>query len=88
MKVQMQAQLPPEKREEVGGTKFLPARQASKGSCEPACCNARDVMNAASMQIPYQTYVSKHTKLSDKVFAAASGLELYICKMQIYKAML
>ena len=22
----------------------------------------RDVMNAASMQIPYQTYVSKHTK--------------------------
>ena len=46
----------------------------------------RNVMNAASMQLPYQTYVSKHTKRSDKVFAAASGLKLYICKMQIYKA--
>ena len=86
MKVQMQAQLPPGR----GGWDKIFACTAGEQRQLRACllqCT-RDVMNAASMQIPYQTYVSKHTKRSDKVFAAASGLELYICKMQIYKAML
>ena len=71
---------PPEKREEVGGTKFSACTAGERRqlrACLLQC--TRDVMNAASMQIPYQTYVSKHTKRSDKVFAAASGLKLYIC---------
>ena len=78
---------PPRKREEVGGTKFfcLQSRRV-KAAASLLAAMPRNVMNAASMQLPYQTYVSKHTKRSDKVFAAASGLKLYICKMQIYKA--
>ena len=36
---------PPEKKGRGGWDKnFLPAEQASEGSCEPACCNAHEML--------------------------------------------